>query len=103
MTVVLIVQAIALGALGLPKAFAAVGMVLGVMVCVGVGFIALYGSFLLGRVQLKFPHVTYYVDIRTPMFGPFGTKLVSVFFVGLLTMCVRPHCLTSAIAFATIT
>ncbi|KAH7260705.1 transmembrane amino acid transporter protein-domain-containing protein [Fusarium redolens] len=103
MTVILIVEAIALGVLSLPKAFASLGMVLGVVLCIGVGLIALYGSVLMAQVQLRNPHVSHYVDLGTLMFGSFGTKLTSVFVVGLLTMVVGSHCLTGAIALSTIT
>ncbi|KAF4983381.1 hypothetical protein FDECE_17308, partial [Fusarium decemcellulare] len=103
MTIILIVQAIALGALSLPKAFASLGMVLGVILCIAVGFIALYGSVMIGRVQIMYPHVSHYADLGRLMFGPFGSKLLSVFFVGLATMAVGSHCLTGAIAFGSLT
>lgn len=44
LTVCLIVTAIALGSLSIPSAFAAVGMVAGVILTVGLGFIAIYTS-----------------------------------------------------------
>ena len=40
LTICLLVTAIALGALSIPSAFAAVGMVAGVILCIGIGFIA---------------------------------------------------------------
>ncbi|KAG7415055.1 N amino acid transport system protein [Fusarium oxysporum f. sp. rapae] len=76
MTVILIVEAIALGVLS---------------------------NVLMAQVQLKYPHVSHYVDLGTLMFGSFGTKLISVFCIGLLTMVVGSHCLTGVIAFSTIT
>lgn len=44
LTVCLIVEAIALGALSIPSAFATVGMVAGVILSVGLGLVAIYTS-----------------------------------------------------------
>ena len=52
LTVVLIVNAIALGSLSLPAAFATLGMVAGVISCVGVGLLAIYTSHIIGLVKL---------------------------------------------------
>ncbi|KAJ9427685.1 hypothetical protein QL093DRAFT_2094834 [Fusarium oxysporum] len=62
LTVVLIVQAIALGSLSLPGAFATLGMVAGVISCIGIGLIAMYASYMVGLVKLKYPDVDHYVD-----------------------------------------
>lgn len=53
LTVILIVEAIALGALSIPSAFATLGMVAGVITTVGMGFIAIYTSYIVGQVKLK--------------------------------------------------
>ena len=42
LTVVLIVESIALGALSLPRSFATLGMILGVTLCISIGLIAVY-------------------------------------------------------------
>lgn len=57
LTVVLIVEAIALGSLGMPQAFATLGMVAGTILCVGLGLLAIYSSYVVGQVKLKYPHV----------------------------------------------
>ncbi|KAJ8133205.1 hypothetical protein O1611_g424 [Lasiodiplodia mahajangana] len=57
LTVVLIVEAIALGSLGMPQAFATLGMIAGTILCVGLGLLAIYSSFVVGQVKLKYPHV----------------------------------------------
>ena len=52
-TILLIVEAIALGCLSIPYAFAQVGMVCGVMLTVGVGIMCVFTSWLVGEVKLK--------------------------------------------------
>lgn len=57
LTVVLIVEAIALGSLGMPQAFATLGMVAGTILCVGLGLLAIYSSYVVGQVKLKYPQI----------------------------------------------
>jgi hypothetical protein len=103
LTVVLIVQAIALGSLSLPGAFATLGMVPGVLACVGIGLIAMYASYMVGLVKLKYPHIDHYVDAGRLLMGGFGDKLFAVVFVGLLVLATGSHCLTGTIALVKIT
>lgn len=103
LTVVLLVEAIALGALSVPSAFATLGMVPGVIVCVGLGFIAIYTSYIVGQVKLRFPHVSHYADAGQLLMGRFGYELVGAMFVLQLVFLVGSHCLTGAIALNTIT
>ncbi|KZZ92835.1 Amino acid transporter, transmembrane [Moelleriella libera RCEF 2490] len=99
LTIVLIVEAIALGALSLPAAFAALGMVAGVICCVGLGLIAIYTSDIVGKVKLKFPEVAHYADAGRLLAGKFGYEVVGAMFVLQLTFLVGSHCLTGTIAF----
>lgn len=62
LTVCLIVEAIALGSLSLPQAFADLGMVAGVILTVSLGLLAMYTSYVIGQVKLKFDHVKDYAD-----------------------------------------
>ncbi|KAH7040235.1 transmembrane amino acid transporter protein-domain-containing protein [Microdochium trichocladiopsis] len=103
LTVVLIVEAIALGSLSMPAAFATLGMVAGVILTVGLGLIAIYTSYVVGQVKLKFPEVSHYADAGRLMFGKVGYEIVSVMFVLQLTFLVGSHCLTGTIAFLNIT
>jgi len=57
LTVVLIVEAIALGSLGMPSAFATLGMVAGTILSVTLGLLAIYTSYVVGQVKLKHPEV----------------------------------------------
>src|SRR5689334_11228334 len=57
LTIVLIVEAIALGSLSLPAAFATLGMVAGVICSVGLGIAAVYSSYVVGQLKLKYPEI----------------------------------------------
>lgn len=98
LTVVLIVEAIALGSLSLPAAFATLGMVAGVILTVGLGFVAIYTSYIVGQVKLAFPEVSHYADAGRLLFGRFGYELVGAMFALQLTFLVGSHCLTGTIA-----
>lgn len=103
LTVVLLVEAIALGALSIPSAFATLGMVAGVITTVGMGFIAIYTSHIVGQVKLAFPQVAHYADAGRLMMGRFGYELIGAMFALELIFLVGSHCLTGAIAFLNLT
>lgn len=102
LTVCLIVEAIALGALSMPSAFASLGMVAGVIMTLGIGLIAIYTSYLVGQVKLKHPHVQHYADAVGIMWGRFGYELTSVMFVLFLVLITGSHVLTGTIAWISI-
>lgn len=102
LTVVLIVEAIALGSLSLPAAFAALGMVAGVICCVGIGLITVYTSHIIGQVKLKFPEVSHYGEAMGLLFGKAGFEIGSAMFLVQLVLLVGAHCLTGTIALSTI-
>ncbi|KAF4556418.1 N amino acid transport system protein [Elsinoe fawcettii] len=99
LTICLIVEAIALGSLSIPSAFAAVGMVAGVILSVSIGLIAIYTSHVVGQVKLKYPAVNHYSDAVRLIWGKFGYELSSAMFVLLLVLLVGSHTLTGTIAF----
>ncbi|EED20982.1 amino acid transporter, putative [Talaromyces stipitatus ATCC 10500] len=103
LTVVLLVEAIALGSLSIPSSFATLGMVAGVICCIGLGLVAIYTSYVVGQVKLKFPHVAHYPDAGRLMFGRFGYELVNVMMILILVFLVGSHCLTGTIAWMNIT
>lgn len=103
LTVLLLVEAIALGALSIPSAFAALGMVLGIFTTVGLGFIAIYTSYVVGQVKIKFPQVAHYADAGRLIMGKFGYELIGAMISLQLTLIVGSHVLTGAIAFINIT
>ncbi|KUI63671.1 N amino acid transport system protein [Cytospora mali] len=103
LTVVLIVEAIALGSLSIPSAFAALGMVAGVILCLSLGMIAIYTSYVVGQVKLAYPHITHYADAGQLLMGKFGYELVGAMFALQLIFLVGSHSLTGTIAFDNIT
>ncbi|KAI9036757.1 putative amino acid transporter [Aspergillus affinis] len=103
LTIVLIVEAIALGSLSIPSSFATLGMVAGIICTVGLGLIAIYTSHVIGQVKLKFPHIAHYPDAGRLLFGRFGYILVYIMLGLELTFLTGSHALTGTIAFNTIT
>ncbi|GIZ39460.1 hypothetical protein CKM354_000284200 [Cercospora kikuchii] len=99
LTICLIVEAIALGSLSVPSAFATLGMIPGVIMTVGLGLVAIYTSYVVGQVKLKHPHVAHYADAVKLIWGRFGYELTSVMFVLFLVLLVGSHALTGTIAF----
>ncbi|KAJ5544451.1 hypothetical protein N7535_007150 [Penicillium sp. DV-2018c] len=108
LTIVLIVEAIALGSLSIPSTFATLGMVAGVICCVGLGLIAIYTSYLVGMVKLAFPEVANYADAgrllgRRLGCGRFAYELVNAMLCLQLIFLTASHTLTGTIAFIDIT
>lgn len=63
LTSCLICEAIALGALGMPKAFATLGMAYGIIFTVAIGLLATHCSLLLAKACLKLPHLKDYAEV----------------------------------------
>lgn len=103
LTIVLIVTAVALGSLSLPGAFATLGMVAGVILTVGIGLVALYASYVIGQMKLKYPHISHYTDAGRMMFGNIGYEIVSFMFIMQLVFTIGSHVLTGAIMFGNLT
>lgn len=99
LTILAMVEAIALGSLGLPRAFATLGMVAGVFLSIGIGLVAMYAAYNIGQIKLKYPQVSHYADVGSLLFGKFGSSVFVGAFVSLLIFVVGSHCLTGAIAF----
>ena len=102
LTVCLIVEAIALGSLSIPSAFATLGMVPGVIMCVGLGLVAIYTSYVVGQVKMRYPHVNHYSDAVEIIWGKFGKELTGVMFALFLILLVGSHALTGTIAWINI-
>ncbi|CCC11765.1 hypothetical protein SMACR_04747 [Sordaria macrospora] len=103
LTVVLIVEAIALGSLSLPGAFATLGMVPGVILSVAMGLICIYTAHVIGQTKLKHPEIAHYADVGRVMFGRWGYEIISFMFVLQLIFIVGSHVLTGTIMWGTIT
>ncbi|KAJ6043760.1 hypothetical protein N7499_006179 [Penicillium canescens] len=103
LTVVLIVEAIALGTLSIPSSFATLGMVAGIICTVGIGLVAIYTSYVIGQVKLAYPEITNYADAGRLMGGRVGYEIVSVMLGLQLTFLTASHCLTGTIALQVVT
>ncbi|CAG8294912.1 unnamed protein product [Penicillium salamii] len=103
LTVVLFVEAIALGCLSFPKSFATLGMVGGVVASIGIGIVATYASYEVGAVKVKYPHVEHYGDIGRLMLGEWGFWIITVALILSVTLTVGSHTLTGVIALKNIT
>lgn len=104
LTICLIVEAIALGALSLPGAYATVGLPAGVVLTVCIGLITVYTSYLVGKVCNKsWPiEVLHYSDIGYLMWGKWGREIIGGAFVLFLVLVTGSHVLTGSIALDTI-
>lgn len=102
LTICMIVEAVALGSLSIPSAFATLGLVPGILITVGLGLIAIYTSYLIGQVKLKFPEVAHYADAVGLIWGRFGKELAGFMFAALLILSTGSHALTGSIALSTI-
>ena len=102
LTICMIVEAVALGSLSIPSAFATLGLVPGILITVGLGLIAIYTSYLIGLVKLKFSHVAHYADAVGLIWGRFGKELAGFMFAALLILSTGSHALTGSIALSTI-
>lgn len=104
MALLLIVEAIALGALSLPGAYATVGLPAGVVLTVCIGLITIYTSYLVGQVCNKKwdIEVLHYSDIGFLMWGKWGREIVGGAFVLFLILVTGSHALTGSIALDTI-
>ncbi|KAI5459057.1 transmembrane amino acid transporter protein-domain-containing protein [Mariannaea sp. PMI_226] len=102
LSVVLVVEAIALGSLSLPKAFHALGMILGVILTVFLGAVAIFTSYIIGRIKLAYPEISHYADAGRLLFGRIGYEVFGVAFVLELLLTVGSHALTGSIALVTI-
>jgi hypothetical protein len=99
LTILAMVEAIALGSLGLPRAFGTLGMIAGVFLSIGIGLVAMYAAYNIGQIKLKYPQVSHYADVGSLLFGRVGSSIFVAAFVSLLIFVVGSHCLTGAIAF----
>ncbi|KAI5465421.1 transmembrane amino acid transporter protein-domain-containing protein [Mariannaea sp. PMI_226] len=103
LTIVLIVQAIALGSLSIPAAFATLGMVAGVLCSVGIGLLAIYTAYIVGQVKVTYPQVEHYPAAGGLMFGRLGYEAVGVMLTLQLLLLTASHCLTGTMAFQVLT
>ncbi|KAH7220491.1 transmembrane amino acid transporter protein-domain-containing protein [Fusarium redolens] len=100
--IILIITAITLGTLSLPSAFATLDMAIGTVACVLLGLAAMYASYIIGEVKLKYPQTKHYVDMGRLLMGRWGYYIFSFAFVAQLILVVGSHCLTGGTAFVAV-
>ena len=99
LTIVMLVEAIALGAFNIPQAFERLGMVFGTILTPGIGLVAMFTSYIIGQVKLKHPKVKHYADMVELIWGRRGYHLAGIMFPLFLTLLTGSHALTGTIAF----
>lgn len=71
--------------------------------CVGLGFIAIHTSWVVGEVKLVFPGLHHYGDAGSLLRGRFGEEFLGAMFVLQLILITGSDCLTGTIAFDVMT
>lgn len=100
---IMIAETISLGILSLPSVLAAIGLVPGVILIVGLGIIATYTGYTMYQFKLVYPHVHNLADVGEIFFGAVGREIFSAAQVIFLTFTMGSHVLTFTIAMNTIT
>ena len=70
--ITMIAETIALGILSLPSVLATVGLPAGIILILGLGIIATYTGYVLGKFKLAYPHVHNMADAGEILFKPLG-------------------------------
>jgi len=102
LTICLLVEAVALGSLSMPAAAATLGLVPFIILCIGIGLIAIYTSLHIGEMGVRYPGLSSYGDAGRVLAGRFGYEVFTMMFILLLTLITGSHVLTATIAFLTI-
>ncbi|KAF2641611.1 amino acid transporter [Massarina eburnea CBS 473.64] len=100
---IMIAETISLGILSLPSALAAVGMVPGIIMLLGLGAIATYTGYVLGQFKLAYPHVHNIADAGEILLGPVGREIGGAAQTIFLIFIMGSHILTFTIAMNAIT
>jgi hypothetical protein len=95
--VIMIAETISLGILSLPSALAAIGIVPGMILILGLGIIATYTGYVLGQSKLKYPQVHNMADAGEVLLGPIGREVFGLGQVALLIFVMASHILTFSI------
>jgi hypothetical protein len=102
LAIVTIVEAVALGALSLPNAYHTLGMFPGVFMTICLGALAIFTSYIVGQVKLKYPSTSSYAEAGRLLLGRFGYEVFGAAMVLELVMVVGSHALTGSIALGTL-
>lgn len=86
----------------MPATFASLGMVLGTILTVFMGLLAIQTSDTVGRTFCKHRNIIDYAEAGRQMFGQVGYIIFAGMFLLFCTLVVGSHVLTGTIALATI-
>ena len=100
---VIVAETVSLGVLSLPSVLAAVGIVPGLILIVGLGCVTTYTGYVFGQFKLAYPQVNSIADVGHVLLGPVGRELFTLIQVIYLIFIAGSHLLTFTIAFNAIT
>ncbi|KAI9880981.1 MAG: hypothetical protein M1830_009475 [Pleopsidium flavum] len=99
---IMIAETVSLGILSLPSVLAAVGLVPGVILILGLGALATYTGFVIGQFKLCYPHVHNMADAGEVLLGPIGREIFGAAQIIFLIFVMGSHILTFSIMLNTI-
>ena len=70
--ITMIAETISLGILSLPSVLGTISIVGGLIVLIGLGIIATYTGYVLGRFKMAYPHIHNMADAGEVLFAPIG-------------------------------
>ncbi|KAL8948832.1 MAG: hypothetical protein Q9222_005016 [Ikaeria aurantiellina] len=100
---IMIAETISLGILSLPSVLAAIGMVPGIILILGLGILATYTGYVIGQFKLAYPGVHNMADAGMVLLGPIGREVFGIAQMLFLVFVMGSHILTFSIMMNTIT
>lgn len=103
----MIAETVSLGILSLPSTLATIGLIPGVIILIGLGFLATYSGYVIGQFKARFPWVHNFADAFEILFEPlgykrFGRELGGAFQVIFLIFAMASHIVTWNICMRTL-
>lgn len=96
-------ETISLGILSLPAAVAGMGLAPALVVLIGMGLLATYTGYLIGKFKERHPHISSMADAGEVLMGRFGYELFGTAQLLFLVFIMASHILTFTVALNTIT
>lgn len=101
--IIMIAETISLGILSLPSVYAAIGMVPGIILTLGLGLIATYTGYVFWEFKMRYPHVHNIADVGEIFAGAIGREIGGAAQTIFLVFIMGSHILTWTVAMNTIT
>ncbi|KAJ5242977.1 Amino acid transporter transmembrane [Penicillium citrinum] len=96
-------ETISLGILSLPAAVAGMGLAPALVVLIGMGLLASYTGYLIGKFKTRYPHISSVADAGEVLMGRFGYELFGTAQLLFLVFIMASHILTFTVALNSIT